>query len=194
MSSYFVHKSSFIDDNVKVGKGSKIWHFCHILSNTIIGKRCIVGQNVMIGPQVKIGNNCKIQNNVSIYKGVELEDDVFCGPSMVFTNVMNPRAFIERKDEFKATLVKRGATLGANSTIICGNTIGPYAMVAAGSVVTKTVLGYALVAGVPAAQIGWVCKCGNTLREFYDEGFSVCCNCGNQYRKKDNKLIAIQES
>ncbi|MCS7201940.1 MAG: N-acetyltransferase, partial [Dictyoglomus sp.] len=151
---YFVHESSYVDEPVEIGEGTKIWHFCHILPYTTIGKNCVIGQNVMIGPRVKIGNNVKIQNNVSIYEGVELEDDVFCGPSCVFTNVINPRAFIERKSEFKKTIVKKGATIGANATIICGVTIGEYAFVGAGAVVTKDVPPYALVVGVPARQVG----------------------------------------
>lgn len=192
MSDYFIHESSYVDDNVIIGNGTKIWHFTHILGNTVIGKRCVVAQNVMIGPNVRIGNGCKIQNNVSVYKGVELEDDVFCGPSMVFTNVINPRAFIERKDEFKKTVVRRGATLGANSTILCGNTIGRYAIVAAGAVVTKDVPDYSLVAGIPANQIGWVCKCGYTLRDFKGK-LAECSYCGNKYELKGEELIPINE-
>ncbi|HPP16557.1 MAG TPA: DapH/DapD/GlmU-related protein, partial [Dictyoglomaceae bacterium] len=157
---YFVHESSYIDEDVKIGEGTKIWHFSHILKGSKIGRNCVLGQNVMVGPNVKIGNNVKIQNNVSVYEKVEIEDDVFCGPSMVFTNVINPRAFIERKHEFRKTLVKKGATIGANATIVCGVTIGEYALVGAGAVVTKDVPPYALVVGVPARQIGWVCKCG----------------------------------
>ena len=158
--NYYAHESSYIDEHVKIGEGTKIWHFSHILKNTEIGINCIIGQNCMIGPDVKIGNGCKIQNNVSIYKGVELEDYVFCGPSCVFTNVLTPRAFIERKHEFKKTLVKKGATIGANATIVCGNTIGEYAMIGAGAVITTDVENYALYTGVPAKRSGWVCKCG----------------------------------
>jgi UDP-2-acetamido-3-amino-2,3-dideoxy-glucuronate N-acetyltransferase len=159
----FVHSSAVIDAPVRVGAQTKIWHFCHILGNSSIGERCSVGQNVMIGPDVTIGNGCKIQNNVSIYKGVTLEDDVFCGPSMVFTNVLTPRAFVERKEEFSPTLVRRGATIGANATVVCGNTIGEYAMVGAGAVVTKDVQPYALVVGNPARRIGWVSRTGERL-------------------------------
>jgi UDP-2-acetamido-3-amino-2,3-dideoxy-glucuronate N-acetyltransferase len=183
MNDIFIHESSYIDEPVKIGEGTKIWHFSHVLKNCIIGENCTIGQNVSIGPDVRIGNGCKIQNNVSVYKGVELEDDVFCGPSMVFTNVINPRSFIERKDEFKRTLVKRGATLGANCTIICGNTIGEYAMIAAGSVVTKDVPPYALMMGVPAKQTGWVCECGVRLTPDADigEGAYVCPGCSKRY-------------
>lgn len=192
MSEYFVHESSYIDDNVKIGKGTRIWHFSHIMADTEIGEGCVIGQNVVIGPEVRIGNGCKIQNNVSVYKGVELEEGVFCGPSMVFTNVMTPRAFIERKHEFRKTLVKKGATLGANSTILCGNTIGRYALIGAGAVVTKDVPDYALIAGVPAEQIGWVCRCGVPLKDF-DEGNALCGNCGNEYRIEEGVLVAVRE-
>lgn len=188
-NNYFVHESAFIDENVEIGEGSKIWHFSHLLKNTKIGKNCILGQNVVVGPDVIIGNNVKIQNNVSVYKGVEIEDNVFCGPSMVFTNVINPRAFIERKSEFKRTLLKKGCTIGANATILCGTTIGEYALIAAGAVVTKDVVPYALMAGVPAKQIGWVCKCGTSLKDFDNDNYSVCKYCGKKYKIQDNKLI-----
>jgi len=193
MADFFVHESTIVDDKVAIGSGTKIWHFCHILSNTTIGEHCIIGQNVMIGPAVRVGNGCKIQNNVSIYKGVTLEDEVFCAPSMVFTNVINPRAFIERKTEYKPTLVKRGATLGANSTIVCGNTIGRFALVAAGAVVTKDVQDYALVAGVPAKRIGWVCKCGCTLRDFTSNGKVSCSSCHNEYKLQNEQLVSVKE-
>jgi UDP-2-acetamido-3-amino-2,3-dideoxy-glucuronate N-acetyltransferase len=169
---YFVHATSLIDERVFIGAGTKIWHFSHVLSDCVIGERCSVGQNVVIGPAVGIGNGCKIQNNVSVYKGVTLEDDVFCGPSMVFTNVYNPRAHIKRMDELRPTLVKKGASLGANCTIICGNTVGRYAFVGAGAVVTKAVPDHALVVGNPAKQIGWVCECGTKV----DDDF-VCPAC-----------------
>ena len=181
MEEYFVHESSYIDDNVEIGRGTKVWHFSHILKNCRIGENCTIGQNVSVGPDVTVGGGCKIQNNVSVYKGVELEEDVFCGPSMVFTNVLNPRAFVERKEEFKTTLVKKGATLGANCTVVCGNTIGEYAMVAAGAVVTKDVPPHALVAGVPAVQKGWVCECGGILKAA-DGGEYGCGRCGNRYK------------
>ena len=181
MEEYFVHESSYVDGNVEIGKGTKVWHFSHILKNCRIGENCTIGQNVSVGPDVTVGGGCKIQNNVSVYKGVELEEDVFCGPSMVFTNVLNPRAFVERKEEFKTTLVKKGATLGANCTVVCGNTIGEYAMVAAGAVVTKDVPPHALVAGVPAVQKGWVCECGEILKA--EEGGEYGCGrCGNRYK------------
>ena len=163
MKNYFIHKTSFIEDNVTIGQDCKIWHFCNLLQNTKLGSKCSVGQNCVIGPNVILGNNVKVQNNVSIYEGVECEDDVFLGPSMVFTNVINPRAFISRKNEFKKTLIKKGATIGANATIVCGNTIGEFSLVGSGSVVTKDVKPYSLVVGVPAKQVGWVSKAGNKL-------------------------------
>ena len=161
--SFFVHPSSFVDDEVNIGDGTKIWHFSHILSNTKIGENCSFGQNCVVGPKVIIGSGVKVQNNISIYDGVEIQDDVFLGPSMVFTNVINPRSFIVRKDEFKNTLLKKGCTIGANATIICGICIGEYALIGSGSVVNKDVKPYALMVGVPARQIGWVGISGNTL-------------------------------
>ena len=163
MSNVFVHQSSYIDEGVSIGENTKIWHFCHIMGNTIIGNDCSFGQNCVVGPNVKIGNNVKVQNNISIYDGVECEDDVFLGPSMVFTNVINPRSHVNRKDEFRKTLLKKGSTVGANATIICGVTVGEYALIGAGSVVTKDVKSYALMAGVPAKQIGWVDLYGERL-------------------------------
>lgn len=162
-TQYFAHESSYIDNHVTIGKNTKIWHFSHILSNTIIGSNCSFGQNCVIGPKVTIGNGVKVQNNISIYEGVAVEDDVFLGPSMVFTNVINPRAFIQRKDEFKKTLLKKGSSIGANVTVICGVTIGEYALIGSGAVVNKDVKPYALMVGVPAKQIGWVGISGNTL-------------------------------
>lgn len=167
MGKYHSHESTYIDEHVNIGEGTKIWHFCHILSGTNIGKNCSLGQNCVIGPNVNVGSGVKVQNNVSIYEGVEIEDDVFLGPSMVFTNVINPRAFIARKNEFKKTLLKKGSTIGANATIICGVTIGEYALIGSGAVINKDVKPYALMVGVPARQIGWVGISGNTL-EFVD--------------------------
>ena len=190
-SNYFVHESSFVDEGVHIGDGSKIWHFSHILKNSTIGRDCIIGQNVVIGPDASIGDRCKVQNNVSVYKGVTLEDEVFCGPSCVFTNVYNPRAFVERKREFRNTLVKRGSTIGANATIMCGTTIGKYAMVGAGSVVKSSVPDYAVVAGVPARQIGWACKCGTTLN--FDLGRAACARCGNEYECENDLLRTVRE-
>jgi len=161
--SYFAHETAIVDNNVSIGENSKIWHFSHILSNTSIGKNCSFGQNCVVGPKVTIGNGIKVQNNVSIYEGVEVEDDVFLGPSMVFTNVINPRAFIQRKDEFKKTVLKKGCSIGANATIVCGVTIGEYALIGSGAVINKDVKPYALMVGVPARQIGWVGISANSL-------------------------------
>ena len=163
MSDFFIHSTSIIDNNVKIGKGTKIWHFSHVLSNSIIGNDCSFGQNCVVGPNVLIGNGVKVQNNISIYDGVEIEDDVFLGPSMVFTNVLNPRSFIVRKEEFKKTLLKKGCSVGANATIVCGITIGEFALVGAGSVVTKNVKPFEMVYGVPAEHQGWVSIAGNKL-------------------------------
>ncbi|MGQ9678681.1 MAG: Gfo/Idh/MocA family oxidoreductase [bacterium] len=179
----FIHPTAIVDPKVTVGPGTKIWHFTHISSNARIGKNCVLGQNVFVAEGVTIGDNCKVQNNVSLYKGVCLEKEVFCGPSCVFTNVINPRAFIERKTEFKPTLVKRGASIGANATIVCGNTIGRYALVGAGAVVTRDIPDYALVTGVPARPVGWVCKCGTKL--IVDDRRARCPNCGNEYQPDD---------
>ncbi len=159
----FIHESAIIDSGVEIGKNVSVWHFSHILGGSIIGDNCVIGQNVMIGPDVKIGSDCKIQNNVSIYNGVEIEDKVFCGPSCVFTNVINPRAFINRKNEYKKTLVKKGSSIGANSTIICGNRIGEYSLIGAGSLITKDVLAYSMVYGSPAKKKGWVSSYGVKL-------------------------------
>jgi len=189
MAVYFVHESSIVDENVSIGDNTKIWHFSHILSGATIGEACSFGQNCVVGPKVKIGNGVKVQNNVSIYEGVEIENDVFLGPSMVFTNVINPRAFIQRKEEFKKTLLKKGCSVGANATIICGATVGEYAMVAAGAVVTQDVKPYALMAGVPARQIGWVGISGDTLQfednKAYDK-FAM-------YEIVENNLKAIKD-
>lgn len=191
--NYFVHESSYIDDDVEIGEGTKIWHFSHILTGAKIGKNCIIGQNVCVERGVTIGNSCKLQNNVSVYKGVILEDEVFCGPSCVFTNVYNPRAFIERKQEFRLTLVKKGATIGANATIVCGATIGKYAFIAAGAVVKSDIPDYAIVVGVPARQAGWACKCGTTLRFASEELKDTCTYCGNSYSIKNGTLKVISE-
>ena len=174
---YFVHVSSFVDEGVKIGKGTKIWHFCHIQKGAILGENCSLGQNVNIGNNVKIGNGVRIQNNVSVYEGVELEDNVFCGPSCVFTNVTVPRSHFPVHGVYAKTLIKEGASLGANSTIVCGHTVGKSALIAAGAVVTKDVKDFALMAGVPARQIGWVCECGERLDD------SLVCSCGRKYVK-----------
>jgi UDP-2-acetamido-3-amino-2,3-dideoxy-glucuronate N-acetyltransferase len=160
-----IHVSSFVDDGAVIGKGTKIWHFSHILSRTVIGENCSIGQNVMIGPNVRVGNGCKIQNNVSIYDGVELADDVFCGPSCVFTNVNNPRADVSRKDEFRRTPIGRGASIGANATIVCGHSLGTYCFIGAGAVITKNVADFALMAGNPARRIGWMSSAGERLKD-----------------------------
>ena len=170
---YFVHISSFVDDGCKIGKGTKVWHFCHIMSSCVIGENCNIGQNVVVSPNVTLGNNVRVQNNVSIYTGVICEDDVFLGPSMVFTNVINPRSAISRKNEYKQTLVKKGATIGANATIVCGITLGEYAFIGAGAVVTKDVKPYSLVVGNPGKHIGWMSEYGQRLN-FDSNGIAVC--------------------
>lgn len=185
----FVHESAYVDDGVEVGAGTKIWHFAHILPGSRIGANCSIGQNVMIGPDVPVGDNCKIQNNVALYKGVELEDSVFCGPSCVFTNVLNPRAEVERKDEFRPTRVRRGATIGANATIVCGNELGPYCLIAAGAVVTKPVPAFALMAGVPARRIGWVSRAGEILDETL-----ICPRTGEKYQVVDGSTLVLVET
>ncbi len=187
--SYFVHKTAIIDKNVTIGKNSKIWHFSHILSNTTIGENCSFGQNCVVGGNVDIGDGVKVQNNVSIYEGVEIEDDVFLGPSMVFTNVINPRAFIVRRDEFKKTLLKKGCSIGANATIVCGVTIGEYSLIGSGAVVNRNVKPYALMVGVPAKQIGWVGISGDTLN-FID---NIAHDEFATYRLKDNNLEVIEK-
>ncbi len=184
----FIHESAWIDQPAEIGAGTKIWHFVHVLEGTKIGTDCVLGQNVMAGPNVTIGNGCKIQNNVALYKGVRLDDDVFCGPSCVFTNVLTPRANVERKEEFGDTWVKRGATIGANATIICGNTLGSYCMIAAGAVVTKNVPDYALMVGNPAKQVGWVSRAGERL----DDDL-ICSRTGERYVEKDGQLM-LQEA
>ncbi len=183
-SNYFCHESSYIDDNVTIGDGTKIWHFCHILPGTTIGKNCSLGQNVMAGPDVIIGNGCKIQNNVALYKGVILEDGVFCGPSMVFTNVTTPRSEVNRQNEYAVTLVRKGVTIGANATIVCGHELGEYCFIAAGAVVTKDVKPHAVMAGVPAKQIGWVAHSGEMLRADLK-----CPRTGDEYEVVGESLV-----
>jgi UDP-2-acetamido-3-amino-2,3-dideoxy-glucuronate N-acetyltransferase len=181
--AYFIHESAFIDEDVEVGEGTTVWHVSHILKNSRIGKNCRIGQNVVIGPKVSIGNGVKIQNNVSVYEGVTLQDDVFCGPSMVFTNVVNPRSEIRRMEELRPTLVRKGATLGANSTIVCGITVGQYAFIGAGAVVVKDVPDFALVVGNPAKVIGWMCVCGNRIEVVAAKnGAGLCRTCQRRYR------------
>ncbi|MBR1156114.1 acyltransferase [Bradyrhizobium sp. JYMT SZCCT0428] len=174
----YIHASSYVDEGALVGPGTKIWHFCHVLTGTVIGRDCSIGQNVMIGPRVKIGDRCKIQNNVSLYNGVELADDVFCGPSCVFTNVTNPRANVSRKDEFRDTLVGRGASIGANATIVCGHPLGEYCFIGAGAVVTKEVPAFALMVGNPARRIGWMSRAGERLGADL-----ICPRSGEKYRE-----------
>lgn len=185
---YFAHETAVIDANCTIGKGTKIWHFSHIMSDSIIGEGCSFGQNVVVSPKVILGKNVKVQNNVSIYTGVICEDDVFLGPSMVFTNIINPRSAVIRRDEYKKTTVKKGASIGANATIICGNTIGEYALIGAGAVVTKEVPAYALVVGNPSKQIGWVSAYGHRL-EFNKEGRAICPESKEKYELKNNKVI-----
>lgn len=179
--SYFIHPTSIVDEPSAIGYGTKIWHWVHIMPNAQIGRNCVLGQNVYVGSRAVLGNNVRVQNNVSIYDDVILEDDVFCGPSMVFTNVINPRSFVERKDEYLKTLVKKGASIGANATIVCGNTIGEYAFIGAGTVVTKDVPAFALVVGVPAKQIGWVSHAGHRLH-FDEQGKARCEESGFSYQ------------
>lgn len=178
---YFAHPTAVIDEGCTIGKGTKIWHFTHVMPGCEIGENCNLGQNVVVSPGVKLGRNVKVQNNVSIYTGVICEDDVFLGPSMVFTNILNPRSAIVRRDKYIATLVKKGASIGANATIICGNTIGEYAMIGAGAVVTKDVKPYALVLGNPARQVGWVSEYGHRLH-FNEQGIAVCPESGQRYK------------
>ena len=188
---YFVHESAYVDEGAEIGEGTKIWHFSHVMPEARIGKNCTLGQNVFVGRGVRIGNNVKIQNNVSVYEGVELEDDVFCGPSMVFTNVKNPRSAYPRRGQYTKTLVKRGATIGANATVVTGVTLGEWSFVAAGAVVTRDVPPYAIVAGVPARIIGWVCECGERLT--FEGDKAVCPHCGKAYRKlAENRIERVR--
>lgn len=188
----FVHESSYVDDGAAIGPGTKIWHFSHIMSGSRIGERCNIGQNVVVSPGVVIGNNVKIQNNVSVYTGVILEDDVFCGPSMVFTNVVNPRSEVARKDEYRRTLVKQGASLGANATVVCGNDVGRYAFVGAGAVITRDIPDFALVVGNPGKIVGWMCRCGIKFSSSRQPpGVATCTACGASYRSTANGVEAV---
>jgi len=184
----FIHESAFVDDGAQIGAGTRVWHFCHILAGAVIGERCSLGQNVVVMNGTSIGTNVKIQNNVSIYEGVTLEDDVFCGPSMVFTNVINPRSSVSRKNEYRPTLVKRGASIGANATIVCGATLGEFCFIGAGAVVSKNVLPYALMVGVPARRVGWVCECGERLPT---ADAPKCDACGKQYVNHDDRIARV---
>ena len=190
MSCYFAHETAVIDEGCEIGAGTKIWHFSHIMQNANIGKTCNIGQNVVVSPNVILGNNVKVQNNVSIYSGVICEDDVFLGPSMVFTNIINPRSAIIRRDNYQSTLVKKGASIGANATIICGNEIGTYALIGAGAVVTKPVLPYALVVGNPSKQIGWVSEYGHRLN-FDENNEAICMESGEKYQLKNSLVLKI---
>lgn len=187
-SRVFVHQSAYVDEPVDIGDGTKIWHFCHVMTGARIGARCVLGQNVFVASGVVVGNNVKIQNNVSLYTGVTLEDDVFCGPSCVFTNVTNPRSEILRKSEYRSTLIRRGATIGANATIVCGTTIGRYAFIAAGALVRTDVPDYALMAGVPAVQKGWMSRHGHRLQKRDANGFLVCKQTGWRYEESNGAL------
>ena len=188
MPDFYLHASSYVDDGASIGAGTKIWHFCHVMPGAVIGANCSLGQNVVVMNGVRIGNNVKIQNNVSVYEGVTLEDDVFCGPSCVFTNVMNPRSHVSRKAEYRQTLVRRGTSIGANATIVCGVTLGEFAFVGAGAVVTSDVPAFALMVGVPARRVGWMCQCGERLQ--IRGGAGRCGACGAGYRE-DSGLLAM---
>jgi UDP-2-acetamido-3-amino-2,3-dideoxy-glucuronate N-acetyltransferase len=189
--TFFIHPSAFVDDNCTIGEGTKIWHFSHIMSNCSIGRNCNLGQNVVVSPNVILGDNVRVQNNVSIYTGVVCEDDVFLGPSMVFTNVINPRSAISRKAEYQQTFVRKGVSIGANATIVCGNEIGAYAFIGAGAVVTKAVPAYALLVGNPAKQIGWMSEFGHRLA-FDKEGIAICEESGQRYQLNSGKVIRLQ--
>jgi UDP-2-acetamido-3-amino-2,3-dideoxy-glucuronate N-acetyltransferase len=191
--SVFIHESSYVDEGAQIGEGTRIWHFCHVMPGAKIGQNCNIGQNAFIARDVVIGDNVKIQNNVSVYTGVVLEDDVFLGPSMVFTNVINPRSHIERKDEYQRTLVKKGATIGANATVVCGVTLGRYCFIGASTVVTKDVPDYALVYGTPARLQGWMCQCGERLefQTLAGQEKATCSRCGHQYKKQDQTVTQL---
>ena len=188
-AAVYVHPSSYVDEGAVIGPGTKIWHFSHVMPGAVIGARCNLGQNVVVMPGTRIGDSVKIQNNVSIYEGVELEDDVFCGPSCVFTNVLNPRSHVSRKHEYRKTLVRRGASIGANATIVCGVTLGEYAFIGAGAVVTSDVPAYALMVGVPARRVGWMCQCGERLR--VAAGRATCGACGSAYEEAGGELRRV---
>ena len=189
---YFAHETAVIDEGTRIGKGTKIWHFSHIMTGSEIGENCNIGQNVVISPGVKLGKNVKVQNNVSIYTGVVCDDDVFLGPSMVFTNIVNPRSAIIRKESYVSTVVEKGASIGANSTIICGNRIGKYSFIGAGAVVTKEVKPYALVVGNPAKQTGWMSEYGHKL-QFDDNGFAICPESGEKYKIQDGNVVKVNQ-
>lgn len=188
-----IHESAWIDEPCEIGEGTRIWHFSHVMAGSRIGRNCNLGQNVVVSPDVTLGDNVKVQNNVSLYTGVTLEDDVFCGPSMVFTNVANPRSEIPRRDQYVRTWVRRGATIGANATVVCGIEVGHHALVGAGAVVTRDVPPYALVLGNPARRRGWACRCGLRLPDASGDGLSTCGGCGNQYREQGSSLLALKE-
>ena len=188
--NYFAHETAVIDAGCSIGEGTKIWHFSHVMPNCTIGKKCNLGQNVVVSPDVVLGNNVKVQNNVSIYTGVICEDDVFLGPSMVFTNIINPRSAIIRRDQYATTLVKKGASIGANATIVCGNNIGEYALIGAGAVVTKDIPAFALVVGNPSRQIGWVSEYGHRLT-FDETGLAICPESKQKYKLSDNKVVKL---
>ena len=189
---YFAHKTAVIDDGCTIGDGTKIWHFCHVMSNSVLGENCSVGQNCVISPEVILGNNVKVQNNVSIYTGVICEDDVFLGPSMVFTNVMNPRSAIVRRDQYTKTVVKKGVSIGANATIVCGNDLGKYCFIGAGAVITKEVKDYALMVGNPAKQLGWISEYGHRLL-FDENNVAVCSESKQEYKLEENQVSKIAE-
>ena len=193
MKPYFAHKTAVIDSGCAIGKGTNIWHFSHVMSNCIIGKNCNLGQNIVVSPEVVLGNNVKVQNNVSIYTGVTCEDDVFLGPSMVFTNIINPRSAIKRKDQYSKTLVKRGVSIGANATIVCGITIGEFAFIGAGAVVLKDILPYALVVGNPSRQIGWISEYGHRLN-FNELGYAICSESKEEYQLKANRVQKVDSA